>query len=468
MKDTILINKENRWQERYEKQRCLIEIKNRNQNDIKIEEKAYQAYLKLKKFLKEKKIEIEISSAYRSKEEQESLREELYKIKGEEYVNSYVAEKDASEHTTGLAIDLVVLIHDRFEDETDKAYLILEKIHPYLKDFGFILRYPKGKEKITGYQYEPWHIRYVGNIPAKIIMDNNLTLEEYLEQFGAVLYINKEKNMTSFDVVHEISKVYGIKRVGHTGTLDPMAEGVLIVCIGQACKIVELLTSKEKEYIASVKLGVLTDTLDITGNTIEEKEIPDNLDIVGGLEFFHKTYLQEVPIYSSVKVNGKKLYEYARSGKSVELPKKIVTIYEISLLEEKEDSFTFKTLVSKGCYIRSLIRDILKYLNTCGVMDGLIRTRQGIVSLSDTNTLEEIKKGEGIIHTIEDVLDYPVVEVSKKIEFQIKNGVSIPDTWNICDKVIFKNSENQLLGIYEKYENMLKTWKNFRNDLNNL
>ena len=159
----------------------MIEIKNRNQNDIKIEEKAYQAYLKLKKFLKEKKIEIEISSAYRSKEEQESLREELYKIKGEEYVNSYVAEKDASEHTTGLAIDLVVLIHDRFEDETDKAYLILEKIHPYLKDFGFILRYPKGKEKITGYQYDPWHIRYVGNIPAKIIMDNNLQNQKELQ-----------------------------------------------------------------------------------------------------------------------------------------------------------------------------------------------------------------------------------------------------------------------------------------------
>ena len=462
MKSTILINKKNPWKDQYSKYFNLMETYDIYGNLVKIEENTYSSYLKLKKYLEEKDILIGITSCYRSVLDQKMLREELLKERGEEYVSKYVAFDTESEHSTGLAIDIAVKIGDTYLDEGEDFYTLMEEVHPILKDFGFILRYPKDKEKITGYSYEAWHIRYVGKIPASIIFEKNYTLEEYLEQFGGILYINKEKNRTSFDVVHEISKLYGIKRVGHTGTLDPMAEGVLIVCIGQACKIVELLTSKEKEYIASVKLGVLTDTLDITGNILKEEKIPKNLDIVGGLEFFHKTYLQEVPIYSSVKVNGKKLYEYARSGKSVELPKKMVTIYEISLLEQNEDSFTFKTLVSKGCYIRSLIRDILEYLNTIGVMDGLVRTRQGVVSLSDTNTLEEVCNGEGILHSMEEVLDYPVIKVSKELEFQIKNGVSIPDTWNICDKVIFKNYENQLLGIYEKYENVLKTWKNFR------
>ena len=198
---------------------------------------------------------------------------------------------------------------------------IYKELHKHLKDFGFILRYPEGKEHITGYPYEPWHIRYVGKFVAKIIYEKNYTLEEYLTKYSGIVYVNKEKDMTSFDVVNQISKLFGIKRVGHTGTLDPLAEGVLLVAIGKATKVVELLTATYKEYIATVKLGIKTDTLDITGKVLEQKEVPnlENLDEV--LNSFKKTYLQEVPIYSAVKVNGKKLYEYARNNEQVELPK---------------------------------------------------------------------------------------------------------------------------------------------------
>ena len=293
--------------------------------------------------------------------------EKFSKLYGQEYADKTVAPVGCSEHHTGLAIDIGLKIDNKkiYDNEELMAHeSILLEIHSYLQNYGFILRYPKGKEYITGYPYEPWHIRYVGKFVAKIIENNNYTLEEYLENYSKVLLVNKEKNMTSFDVVNEISHLFGIKRVGHTGTLDPLAEGVLIVTIGKATKVVELLTATYKEYIAGVKLGIKTDTLDITGTILNEKEIPDLSKLNETINNFKKTYLQEVPIYSAVKVNGKKLYEYARNNETIELPKKEVTIEEIELLEQKEDTFTFKTLVSKGCYIRSLINDIGKSLNT--------------------------------------------------------------------------------------------------------
>ena len=157
-----------------------------------------------------------------------------------------------------------------------------------------------------------------------------------------VLVVNKEKGMTSFDVVNKISRILEMRKVGHTGTLDPMAEGVLIVCVGKATKIVELLTAEDKEYIAEAKLGIDTDTYDSEGTILKETEVPDNLPIEEGISSFQKTYLQEVPIYSAVKVNGKKLYEYAREGKQVECPKREVTIKEIELLSKTKDSFKFR------------------------------------------------------------------------------------------------------------------------------
>lgn len=464
MYKTILLNKQNKIKESYLKKIKLINTKDINNKDVLIEKETYENYLKLKDFLKEKNIEIGISSAYRSIEDQEKIYNEFLKKYGEEYTKTHVAVPYTSEHHTGLCLDINVKVNgcfpkDNYELEEQKEYY--ESIYKYLKDFGFILRYPKGKENITGVLYEPWHIRYVGVVPATIIMNNNWTLEEYLKEFSGVIVINKKSGPTSFDIVNDVSHIFGIKKVGHTGTLDPLAEGILIIAIGKATKIVELLTSKDKEYIAEVKLGFCTDSYDTDGAILNRCNIPNNLDISNVLNSFKKTYMQEVPIYSAVKVNGKKLYEYARSGKSVTLPKKEVTIKEIELLSKNSSSFTFRTLVTKGCYIRSLIQDISKELGVYATMSRLIRTKQGVVSIDKSNTIDDLLNNNYRILSIEECLDYPIVIINDDDKFKVSNGVILENKWNIEDRVIFKDSNNRLLGIYEVRDNMLVTWKNF-------
>ena len=442
----------------------MVSTKNVLKEDIFIEEETYNNYLKLKNFIKEElNVEIGIDTAYRDFDHQQRIYDHYLEMNGQEYCDKYVAPVGYSEHHTGLAIDIEAKVNGEYVYSDDNFNLtepILKRIHPYLHQFGFILRYPEGKETITGYNYEPWHIRYVGVVPAKIIYENDLTLEEYLKNFGCVLYINKPENYTSFDIVHKISKIFGIKRIGHTGTLDPLATGVMLVCVGKATKIVELLTSEDKEYIAGVKLGIKTDTLDITGEVLEEKEVPNNLNIEKVLNSFKKTYLQEVPIYSAVKVKGKKLYEYARNNIDVELPKKEVTIKEIELINTDKDTFTFRSLVTKGCYIRSLINDICLELNTIGTMTSLVRTKQGNISIERTNTLEDIEENNYKYYKIEDVLEYPIIKVDYDLYKKISNGIKITNNWDIIDKVIFTYND-KLLGIYEVIDNDLKVWKNF-------
>ena len=421
MNKAILVNKENKIKDSFYKYLELVEI----DNNLKVEKETYENYLKLKEYLKANNIEISINKAYIDREIEES------------------------EFNTALALSI----------EIDSNYY--NELHNILHKFGFILRYPKEKENITGYEYNPTHIRYVGNVISKIIYENSWTLEEYLNEFSGVIVVNKEKDMTSFDVVNEISHLFGIKKVGHTGTLDPMAEGILIICIGKATKIVELLTAKDKEYIAGVKLGIKTDSYDITGNILDTKEVKDIDNLEEVILSYKKTYLQEVPIYSAVKVDGKKLYEYARNNKEVELPKKEVTIKEIELLEKDKDTFIIKTLVSKGTYIRSLINDIGNSLNTYATMTSLNRTKQGKVTINDSYKLNDIKSNNYKYYKIEEVLEYPIIRVDEDLEFKIKNGVKIKNTFEIENKVLFINKNNKLLGIYEKNNEELKVWKNF-------
>ena len=421
MNKAILVNKENKIKDSFYKYLELVEI----DNNLKVEKETYENYLKLKEYLKENNIEISINKAYIDRKIEES------------------------EFNTALALSI----------EIDSNYY--NELHNILHKFGFILRYLKEKENITGYEYNPTHIRYVGNVISKIIYENSWTLEEYLNEFSGVIVVNKEKDMTSFDVVNEISHLFGIKKVGHTGTLDPMAEGILIICIGKATKIVELLTAKDKEYIAGVKLGIKTDSYDITGNILDTKEVKDIDNLEEVILSYKKTYLQEVPIYSAVKVDGKKLYEYARNNKEVELPKKEVTIKEIELLEKDKDTFIIKTLVSKGTYIRSLINDIGNSLNTYATMTSLNRTKQGKVTINESYKLNDIKSNNFKYYKIEEVLEYPIIKVDEDLEFKIKNGVKIKNTFEIENKVLFVNENNKLLGIYEKNNEELKVWKNF-------
>ena len=269
-----------------------------------------------------------------------------------------------------------------------------------------------------------------------------------LESNG-ILVINKDKGYTSRDVVNVISKLFGTKKVGHNGTLDPLATGVLVICLNRYTKLNELLSSNEKEYIAEVTLGIKTDTLDIEGTVLEEKEVYINKDdLEKTLQKFVGDYEQEVPIYSAVKVNGRKLYEYARNGEEVVLPKKKVTIKKIELLDFKDGKFTFKCLVSKGTYIRSLIRDILNDLDVIGTMSNLTRTRQGIFDIENSYSLEDVRNGNYKLLLVKDILDIDKITVSDELKFKIHNGNKVKG--NYSDKVLFLDEDGKELAIYKK------------------
>ena len=212
---------------------------------------------------------------------------------------------------------------------------------------------------------------------------------------SGLIVVNKPSGYTSRDVVNIIGKELKQKKVGHTGTLDPMATGVLVVCLGKYTKLTELLTSLDKEYIAEIKLGIETDTLDITGTVLEERNVRTTKeDILRVFASFLGEYQMEVPKYSALKVNGKKLYEYARNGEEVKLPIKKVYVYELELLSFTGDIITFRAKVLKGTYIRSLIRDITHKLGIIGTMNNLVRIRQGNFKLEDAYSIEDIKNNK--------------------------------------------------------------------------
>ena len=285
-----------------------------------------------------------------------------------------------------------------------------------------------------------------------------------MNNYNGILIVNKPSCITSRDVVNIVGKTLNIKKVGHTGTLDPMATGVLVLCLGNALKVCELITANDKEYIAKVILGIETETLDTTSPIINTKKTNiTKEEIEKVLNSFKGSYLQEVPKYSAVKINGKKLYEYAREGKEIELPKKMVTIYDIQLISDityYNDTTTFyiKTTVSKGTYIRSLIRDIGYKLNTYGCMDSLERTRQGIFNIDNSNTIEEIKNNNYKLLSIEESLpNIPLVEVDNKTLFKIRNGVKLKKFF-AGDMAIIKD-KNKVVAIYKNDLNESKLFK---------
>jgi tRNA pseudouridine55 synthase len=271
-----------------------------------------------------------------------------------------------------------------------------------------------------------------------------------------ILLINKEPNMTSRDVVNKVCHLLNTKKVGHTGTLDPMATGVLVLAINKGLKIVNEITALDKEYEAEITLGIDTDTLDITGKTVSTKEVNvTNEDIDRVLKTFIGEYDMEVPKYSAIKVNGKKLYEYARNNEDVKVPIHKVKVYELVRTSDiKDNKFTIKCKVSKGTYIRSLVRDISKELGTVGVMSKLNRTKQGNFELKDCYTLKDLEDGNYKLLDIKDVLDLPVVEVPDSIYNKVINGNKIDNTFDY-DKFIFEK-DNKVIAIYEKENDLLR------------
>lgn len=272
-----------------------------------------------------------------------------------------------------------------------------------------------------------------------------------------ILLINKEKDYTSRDVVNIVSKELKTKKVGHTGTLDPLATGVLVICVGSSTKLVEYLTSTYKEYEAEIILGIKTDTGDITGNVLKEEDIKITKEqIEKVLLEMTKEYEQTVPIYSAVKINGKKLYEYARNNEKIELPKRLVDIKELELISDvtydnDKTIFKIRTLVSKGTFIRSLIEDIASSLNTIGTMKNLNRTKQGHFNLEDCYTLEDIKNNNYKFITKEEALkDFYSVEVDEYLENKIKNGCILENRYE-KDLILFKKN-GKILAAYKKYQ----------------
>ena len=275
---------------------------------------------------------------------------------------------------------------------------------------------------------------------------------------NGLVVVNKEAGKTSRDVVNELNHIFSTKKIGHTGTLDPIATGVLVCLIGKYTKLVDLITSYDKEYIATIKLGVKTDTGDITGHILEENNPAVTLSEVEEMLLnFPKTYDQEVPIYSAVKNQKKKLYEYARENISVSLPKRKVNIYNLELISFKDNLITFKAQVSKGTYIRSLIQDICTKLHTIGTMSSLIRTKQGKFDIKDSYTLNDIKNNNYKLLDLQDFLDYPIISLPDTLIKKVSNGGVIPNTFNIQDKVIF-TYQDSYIAIYEVKEKELKPY----------
>lgn len=273
---------------------------------------------------------------------------------------------------------------------------------------------------------------------------------------NGLIVVNKEKGKTSRDIVNELNIILGTKKIGHTGTLDPIASGVLVCVIGKYTKLVNILVNDTKEYIAEIKLGISTDTLDITGNIISTSivDITKN-DILKVFKYYKKSYLQEVPLYSSVHVNGKRLYDYARSNVEVTSPKRKVTIYNLELISFNKDIVTFKVKVSKGTYIRSLIKDICNKLNIDGTMNNLIRIKQGNFTLEEAYKIEDIKNNNYKLLNIKEFLDYKVIELPDNLINKVLNGNRINNIFNIDNRVIF-TYKNKDIAIYEVDKKDLK------------
>ena len=270
---------------------------------------------------------------------------------------------------------------------------------------------------------------------------------------GAIV-VNKEEGMTSRDVVNKLNKILNTKKIGHIGTLDPLATGVLVCLIGKYTKLCNILINHDKEYIVSFKLGILTDTLDITGQVLKENNIVVTYDDVKKAVLdFPKEYLQEVPIYSAVKINGKKLYDYARNGEDVELPFRKVNIYSMKLIDYKDNIVTLKVKVSKGTYIRALIRDICNNLGTYGTMLSLERISLDKFSIKESYTLSDIEKGNYSLLSIEDILPCKVVNVDDVLYFKIKNGQRL----NYQEEYVLFKYNGLDIALYEKQsDNIIK------------
>lgn len=281
--------------------------------------------------------------------------------------------------------------------------------------------------------------------------------------FHGIINIYKEVDFTSHDVVAKMRGICQQKKIGHTGTLDPNATGVLPVCLGSGTKLCDMMADKDKEYIAELLLGVTTDTQDTTGTILSEHDVQLSPEEVTRVIMDFQGDIQQIPpMYSALKVNGQKLYELAREGKEVERKPRPITIHEIEILKMELPKVKIRVVCSKGTYIRTLCADIGEILGCGGTMASLVRTRVGRFCLEDAITLDQLqalRDEERIgtkVHSVEEVLeDYPALHLLEEYSKIIENGNSFYPNQALEEKetivgewVRIYNHENRFFGIY--------------------
>lgn len=282
-----------------------------------------------------------------------------------------------------------------------------------------------------------------------------------------IIVVNKPKGITSFDVIRKLKKILKTKKIGHTGTLDPLATGVMLVCVGKATKLASDLEAKDKIYIADFDIGYATDTYDIEGKKIVENTIEiskENLE--QSIKKFIGNIKQIPPMYSAIKIDGNKLYHLARKGIEVERPERDVTIEYINLLDFKDNKAKIETKVSKGCYIRSLIYDIGQDLGTYATMTALQRKQVGDYSLENSYSLEQIEKmvlnnDFKFLKTIEEIFSYDKYSLQTEKELTLyKNGNTVKIKENLENKRYRIYFQNEFVGLANiENNNLLKGYK---------
>ena len=288
---------------------------------------------------------------------------------------------------------------------------------------------------------------------------------------NGVVNINKPKGFTSHDVVAKLRGILSTKKIGHTGTLDPDAVGVLPVCVGRATKIADMLTATEKEYVAEVTLGSETDTQDSSGTVLNTSPVNvSKEDIIKTAEKFTGEISQIPPMYSAIKQDGKKLYELAREGKEIERKPRIVEIKEIEILKVdlEKNKFTMRVACSKGTYIRTLCHDIGRSLGCFAHMSYLQRTKSGRFTIEKAYTLEEIENAMGnndlsFMEPIDKIFEeYPALYLSERKADKMCNGVKVR-TSGLIEGTVYRvyDEKQNFLTITQAEEGALKILKTF-------
>ena len=282
---------------------------------------------------------------------------------------------------------------------------------------------------------------------------------------NGIINVNKPKGITSFDVIRKLRKILSLRKIGHTGTLDPLAEGVLLVCVGKATKLAQDIEAHSKEYVAEFELGYKTDTYDIEGTVIDKVEnfSVTKEKLLEVINTFLGNIKQIPPMYSAIKVNGQKLYDLARKGETIEREARDIFIESIELLEFDGKKAKIKCSVSKGTYIRSLIYDIGEKLGTFAVMTSLLRTKVGEETIDKSFTLAEIEslKNEGkenFITSVEDYFTYPKIYIEgEKNHTLFLNGNTLVFNGEDGIKRVYEN--DNFLGLASLKYNRLKGYK---------